>query len=50
MHRIDGSEIVVPSPGVYGTLAEVEAEFVDFVRTYILMLNQQFPQLIASGE
>ena len=36
--------------GTHGTLAEIEREFGDFIRPYILQLNEQFPQLVASGE
>jgi len=47
-HLADGYDLAFS--GTHGTLAEIEREFGDFIRPYILQLNQQFPQLVASGE
>ena len=36
--------------GIYGSVAEIEREFANFIQPYVLQLYHQFPQLVTSGE
>ena len=47
-HLDDGCDLAVA--GTYGTLADTEHEFVEFIAPYAEQLRVQYPQLVPSGE
>ncbi len=49
IYRIDDGYDLASS-GAYGTIAEVESDFIEFVTPYIARLNEHHAELVASGE